>query len=227
MARLRDARVAVFGIGGVGSFTAEALVRAGVGALDLVDHDRVAVSNLNRQLFATLPAVGQYKVDAARERLLAINPQLRLTLHRLFYTPESAGEFDLSPYDYLVDAIDTVSGKLELAVRAHAAGVPLIASMGAGNKLDPTAFRVADIYETSVCPLARIMRRELRRRGIPALKVVYSQEPPLTPLEAPEPEEDAGRKIPPGSVSFVPSAAGLILAGEVVRDLIGRDRREE
>ncbi len=218
MARLARAWVAVFGLGGVGGYVVEALARSGVGALDLIDHDVVAVSNLNRQILATARTVGRLKTDAARERVLDINPFLQVRTFPVFYTPETAEEFDFTRYDYVVDAIDTVTGKLALAEQANAAAVPIISSMGAGNKLDPAAFRVADIYETSVCPLARIMRRELRKRGVDRLKVVYSQEPPLTP-RAEVPAQPEQRKLTPGSVAFVPSAAGLILAGEVVRDL--------
>lgn len=215
--RLAAARVAVFGIGGVGGYTVEALARSGVGALDLIDDDRFCPSNLNRQLFATHKTIGLYKVDVAAERIRDINPQARVITHKVFFTPETADQFDFSKYDYIVDAIDTVTGKLALVMNAERAGAPIISSMGAGNKLDPTAFEVADIYETSVCPLAKVMRRELKRRGIKTLKVVYSKEPPLTPIGAAD--ENLGRR-PPGSTAFVPSVAGLIIAGEVVKDLI-------
>ena len=220
--RLQNAKVALFGIGGVGSFTAEALIRAGVGALDLFDNDIVAPSNLNRQLIALHSTIGRYKVDAARERLLDINPNAKIGAHVLFYLPENADEVDLSGYDYIVDCIDTVASKIELAVRAEKLRVPIIASMGTGNKLDPTTFEVADISKTSVCPLARVMRQELRKRGIEHLKVVYSREIPRTPLESEGTEKPQGsRRSTPGSISFCPSGAGLILAGEVIRDLTG------
>ena len=217
MARLKAARVAVFGIGGVGGHAADALVRAGVGALDLVDNDVVSESNLNRQLFALRSTVGMPKVEAARQRLTDINPDLQLRTFQCFYLPETADQFDFSQYDYVIDAIDTVTGKLMLAEQAFHARTPILSVMGAGNKLDPTRFEVTDIYKTTMCPLARIMRKELKKRGIGALKVVYSTEPALTP--APSGEETARRAVP-GSVSFVPSVAGLIAAGEVIRDLI-------
>ena len=221
MEKLRQSRVAVFGIGGVGGYVVEALARAGIGALDLVDHDRIALSNLNRQIIATRETLGQYKVDVAEARIHSINPDCKVTIHRIFFLPETREQFMFSDYDYVVDAIDTVAGKLALVETAKAAGTPVICAMGAGNKLDPSAFRVADIYETSVCPLARVMRSECRKRGIDRLKVVYSTEPPLQPLEQSEASSSA-RRSTPGSVSFVPSVAGLILAGEVIRDLIGR-----
>lgn len=225
MERLARARVAVFGLGGVGGHAAEALARSGVGALDLVDHDRVSPSNLNRQLFAAHSTLGQYKVDAARARLADVAPAAVVRTYPVFFTPQTAGEFDFAQYDYVIDAIDTVTGKLALAEQSHAAGVPIISAMGAGNKLDPTAFRVADIYDTSVCHLARIMRKELRRRGIDHLKVVYSTEPALSPPEpsgeTPLSGADASRCPIPGSTAFVPAVAGLILAGEVVKDLAG------
>lgn len=220
MERLAAARVAIFGLGGVGGYVVEALARSGVGALDLIDHDTVSVSNLNRQILATERTVGQLKTDAARARVMEINPGVQVRTHPVFYTPETAGRFDFTQYDYVVDAIDTVTGKLALAEQARAAGTPIISCMGAGNKLDPTAFRVADIYETSVCPLARIMRKELKKRGVERLKVVYSQEFPLAPQYDASPEPGQ-RKLPPGSTAFVPSVAGLILAGEVVKDLCG------
>lgn len=221
MERLARAHVAVFGLGGVGGYTAEALVRSGVGTLDLVDSDRVSLTNLNRQILATHRTLGQYKADAARERALEINPDAVINARKVFYGPDTAGEFDFSQYDYVVDAIDTVTGKLALIQQALEAGTPVISCMGAGNKLDPAAFRVADIYETSVCPLARVMRKELKRRGVKRLKVVYSQEPPRGPEGALYQESLAGevRRQVPGSAAFVPAAAGLILAGEVVRDL--------
>lgn len=212
MEKLASSRVAVFGLGGVGGHAAEALARSGVGALDLIDHDRVSISNLNRQIIATHKTLGQYKADAAADRIADINPGCRVTVHRVFYLPEMADRFDFRNYDYVVDAIDTVAGKLTLIEAARRAGTPIICSMGAGNKLDASAFQVADIYETSVCPLARIIRRECRRRGIESLKVVYSAEEPRKP-----PQEVRA----PGSVAFVPAVAGLIMAGEVIRDLAG------
>ena len=217
MQKLESSHVAVFGIGGVGGHAAEALARSGIGALDLIDNDTVSLSNLNRQIVALRSTVGRYKADVMKERIQDINPEAKVRALRLFYLPETADELDLGKYDYIVDAVDTVTAKLELAVRAKAAGVPLISCMGAGNKLDPTAFTVTDISKTSVCPLARVMRRELKKRGITSLKVVYSTEPARTPL--PCEEEDARRAVP-GSVAFVPSVAGLIAAGEVIRDLI-------
>lgn len=246
--RLKRARVAVFGVGGVGGYAVEALARSGVGALDLIDNDVVAPSNINRQIIATVNNIGKAKVAAAAARVREINPACTVRQHRVFYLPETAAEFDFREYDYVVDAIDTVSGKLMLAEQAAKAGTPIISSMGAGNKLDPTAFRVADIYETKVCPLAKVMRRELRKRGIGSLKVVYSEEVPVRPKDAGNSEQDTeiqdgggtgggavaeretecpgsgmeGRNTPrrpPGSVAFVPSVAGLVLAGEVIRDL--------
>ncbi len=223
MERLRCARVAVFGIGGVGGYAAEALARSGVGALDLVDRDVVSRSNLNRQIIALHSTIGRSKVEVMRERILDINPEAQVRAWQLFYLPETADQFDFRQYDYIVDAVDTVTAKLELAVRAQEAEVPLISCMGAGNKLDPTGFRVADIGETFGCPLARVMRRELRKRGIPRLKVVFSPEPPRKPMA--EPEDEGSRKEgkegrpSPGSIAFVPSVAGLIAAGAVIRDL--------
>ena len=229
--RLRAARVAVFGVGGVGGYVVEALARSGVGALDLIDDDKVCLSNLNRQIIATHSTLGQYKVDAAAARVRDIDPDIQVRTYKVFYTPETADQFDFSQYSYVVDAIDTVSGKLALVMQARAAGVPVICSMGAGNKLDPTRFEVADLYETSVCPLARVMRAECRKRGIDHLKVVYSKEPPMTPRpEEAMPADAAGssparpgapKKRAPGSNAFVPSAAGLIIAGQVVCDLTG------
>ncbi len=221
MERLARARVAVFGLGGVGGYTVEALVRSGVGTLDLVDSDRVSLTNLNRQILATHRTLGRYKADVARERALEINPEAVVHARRVFYGPDTAGEFDFSQYDYVVDAIDTVTGKLALIQQALEAGTRVISCMGAGNKLDPAAFRVADIYETSVCPLARVMRKELKRQGVRKLKVVYSRELPRNPegeLYQQSLEGEVRRQVP-GSVAFVPAAAGLILAGEVVRDL--------
>ena len=232
MDRLAKSRVAVFGIGGVGGYAVEALVRSGIGTLDLVDDDRVCLTNLNRQLLATHRTIGQYKVDVAEARAYEINPDCVIHKHRTFFLPETRDQFDFSRYDYVIDAIDTVTGKLALVEAARAACTPIISSMGAGNKTDPTAFRVADIYDTSVCPLARIMRSECRKRGVTELKVVYSTEPPQRPAEHPaagcsdsasDPsatEKHAARRDIPGSVAFVPSVAGLILAGEVVMDLV-------
>ena len=213
---LGRAAVAVFGIGGVGGYAAEALARSGVGAFLLVDRDVVSVSNINRQIIATTKTVGRSKAEVMRERILDINPHARVEVRNCFFLPENAGEFDFSAYSYVVDAVDTVTAKLELVMRAREAGIPVISSMGAGNKLDPTKFQVADIYETSVCPLARVMRRELRKRGVERLKVVYSTEEALTPKKI---LSDDSRRVIPGSVAFVPSVAGLILAGEVVKDL--------
>ena len=220
MEKLAGARVAVFGLGGVGGCAAEALARSGIGTLDLIDSDRVSRSNLNRQIIATQRTIGAYKTDAAAARIHDINPQAVLHTHTVFYTPETQSLFDFTQYDYVIDAIDTISGKIALVMQAQAAGTPIICSMGAGNKLDPTAFEVADIYQTSVCPLARVMRRELRARGVKKLKVVYSREEARTPLPSDETPPEGRRQIP-GSVSFVPTVAGFILAGEVVRDLAG------
>ncbi len=219
MERLARSRVAVFGIGGVGGYAVEALARSGIGALDLIDSDRICPSNLNRQIFATCETIGRYKVDAAAERIAQIHPSCRVSVYKVFYLPDTREQFDFREFDYVVDAIDTVSGKISLVEQAYAAGTPIISAMGAGNKLDASAFEVADIYETSVCPLARVMRRELRRRGIPSLKVVYSREPPRCPPAGPA-EGEPHRPIP-GSTSFVPPVAGMLLAGEVVRDLAG------
>ena len=219
MAILAKSRVAVFGLGGVGGCVVEALARGGVGALDLVDSDRVRPSNLNRQLIATHDTLDRYKTEAAAARVKSINPDCRVTEHRVFYLPDTASLFDFSRYDYIVDAIDTVTGKLLLAEEAQRCGTPIISSMGTGNKLDPTAFRVADITETAVCPLARIMRKELKKRGIEHLKVVYSREKPLTARESSAEIPEEGCRDIPGSVSFVPTVAGFILAGEVIKDL--------
>ena len=217
--RLQKARVAVFGIGGVGGYTVEALARAGIGALDLIDHDTVSLSNINRQILATHSTVGMPKVEAARKRILDINPECRVVTHPVFYTPDTADQFDFTQYDYIVDAIDTVTGKLQLVQAAEAAGTPIICCMGTGNKLDASAFRVSDISKTSMCPLARIMRKELGKRGIRHLKVVYSQEEALTPTGWEEEAAALGKRQILGSVSFVPGAAGLILAGEVIKDI--------
>ena len=221
MERLRTARVAVFGVGGVGGYVVEALCRSGIGALDLIDDDRVSLSNLNRQIIATRDTLGMYKTEAARQRIASINPDCAVGSIPAFFTPETADRFDFSAWDYVVDAIDTVTGKLELVLRAQAAGTPVISSMGAGNKLDPGQLRVSDIYETTICPLARVMRRELRKRGVKRLKVVWSPEPALTPRreDGTVPVEN-GRRIP-GSTAFVPAAAGLLIAAEVVKDLVG------
>lgn len=226
--KLASSRVAVFGVGGVGGYTVEALVRSGIGAIDLIDDDKVCLTNLNRQLVATRKTVGLYKVDVAAERIADINPDVKVCTHKIFYMPETAAQFDFSEYDYIVDAIDTVTGKIALVVHADAAGTPIISSMGAGNKVDPTAFEVTDIYKTSVCPLAKVMRHELKRRGIKKLKVVYSKEEPIKPIgdmaDCIEPTQAARngtqRRHVPGSTAFVPSVAGLILAGEVIKDLI-------
>ena len=220
MEKLQRARVAVFGIGGVGGYTAEALVRSGIGSIDLIDPDDVSVTNINRQLFATHSNVGRPKVEVARERLLDINPNAQITLHPVFYTPETADQFDFSQYDYIVDAIDTVTGKLCLAERAFAAGVPIISCMGAGNKLNGTAFQVADISKTTICPLARVMRKELKKRGINHMKVVYTTEEAIKPVGAEEEAAAIGKRQIPGSVSYIPGIAGLLLAGEVIQDLI-------
>mgnify|MGYP001048084054 CR=1 FL=1 len=220
MERLAAARVAVFGIGGVGGHAAEALARSGIGEIDLIDSDTVSESNINRQLIATYSTIGRYKVDVMAERIGEINPQAVIHTFRSFFLPENAGEFPFTEYDYVVDAVDTVTAKIELVLRARETGVPVISSMGAGNKLDASAFKVADIYQTSTCPLAKVMRRELKKRGVEHLKVVYSQEPPLTP-EGNSETPSSGRRAVPGSVAFVPSVAGLIIAGEVVKDLAG------
>lgn len=208
--KLKKCRVAVFGVGGVGGYAVEALARSGVGAIELIDNDTVSISNINRQIIATHKTVGKYKVDVAKERILQINPNCTVTVHKTFFTPETSDEFDFEAYDYVIDAIDTVTGKIELVLSAQSAGTPIICSMGAGNKIDPTRFEVADIYKTSVCPLARVMRRELKKRGVKSLKVVYSKEEPFV-LER-----------VPASCSFVPGAAGLIIAGEVIKDLIDK-----
>lgn len=223
MERLGSSRVAVFGIGGVGGYTVEALVRSGVGTIDLIDNDVVSLSNINRQIIAAHSTIGEYKVDAAEKRALDINPNVKIFKHPVFYIPETENQFDFTQYDYIVDAIDIVSGKIALVLNANKANVPVISSMGAGNKLNPAAFEVSDIYKTSVCPLAKVMRRELKKRGVKRLKVVYSKEEPLTPNKSENQEENTGRRQTPGSVAFVPSVAGLIIAGEVVRDLIAED----
>lgn len=239
MEKLYNARVAVFGVGGVGGYVVEALARSGVGYLDLIDNDTVALSNLNRQIIATMDNIGESKVDVAKKRVLSINPEAIVTTYKTFYMPDTRNLFDFSKYDYVVDAIDTVTGKIELIMQANEAGVPIISSMGAGNKLHPELFEVTDIYKTSVCPLAKVMRRELKTRGIKKLKVVYSKEEPLKPIYISnekkldentekvnittkiESDKSVRRKAIPGSNAFVPSAAGLIIAGEVIRDLTG------
>ncbi len=222
MEKFRVSRVAVFGVGGVGGYVVEALARSGIGALDLIDSDVVCLSNINRQIIATMKTIGQYKVDAAAERVHDINPDCVVRAHRCFFLPETQDQFDFTEYDYVVDAIDTVTGKLAIIEKAKAAGVPVISSMGAGNKIDPSGFEVADIYKTSICPLAKVMRRECRKRGIDSLKVVYSREEPVTPAADasydPSPEGTARRSVP-GSTAFVPSVVGLIIAGEVINDL--------
>ena len=224
MEKLKNARVAVFGLGGVGGYVVEALARSGVGALDLVDHDTISLTNINRQILATRQTVGMDKAEAAAQRARAINPDIDVRAIKTFYLPETAQQFDFTKYDYVVDAIDTVTGKLMLVQAAKDAGTPIISSMGTGNKLDPTAFRVADIHETSVCPLARIIRKECRKRGIDKLKVVYSTEDPIKPELPPDDpawaELPEGRNALPGSVCFVPAAAGMVIAGEVIKDLI-------
>ena len=230
--KLAASRVAVFGVGGVGGYVVEALARSGIGAIDVIDGDCVALSNINRQIIATHKTIGKYKVDVAAERIAEINPNCKVSVYKIFYMPDTQDEFDFSQYDYVVDAIDTVTGKLTIVENANKCGVPVISSMGAGNKLDPTAFEVADIYKTSVCPLAKVMRRELKKRGIDSLKVVYSKEEPLKPIQDIEisSQEEcstnlesntvAKREIP-GSNAFVPSVVGLIIAGEVIKDLTG------
>jgi len=225
MEKLSKSRVAVFGIGGVGGHTVEALVRSGIGAIDIIDNDKVCLTNINRQIYATRRTIGKDKVDVAKERILEINPNVIVQTYKIFYMPDTSGQFDFSQYDYVVDAIDTVTGKIELVVRAQEANVPIICSMGAGNKVDPTAFEVADIYKTSVCPLAKVMRQELRKRNVKKLKVVYSKEQALTPIKdlalICSNETESPRKQIPGSNAFVPSVVGLIIAGEVIKDLIG------
>ena len=238
MDKLQNSRVAVFGIGGVGGYVCEALVRSGIGAFDLIDDDKVCLTNLNRQIIATRKTVGQYKTEVMRDRILEINPKAEVRIHNCFYLPENASDFDFSEYDYVVDAVDTVTAKLELIMRAKESGTPVISSMGAGNKLDASAFRVADIYKTKVCPLAKVMRRELKKRGVKKLKVVYSEEQPIRPVEdmaiscrshcicpPGATHKCTERRDIPGSVAFVPSVVGLIIAGEVVKDLTAECRR--
>lgn len=232
MEKLKNSRVAVFGIGGVGGYVCEALVRSGVGAFDLIDDDKVCLTNLNRQIIATRKTVGKYKTEVMRDRILEINPQADVRLHQCFFLPENSDKFPFEEYDYVVDAVDTVTAKIELVMKAQAMNVPIISSMGAGNKLDGSMFRVADIYKTKVCPLAKVMRRELKKRGVKKLKVVYSEEMPTRPIEdmaiscrsncicpPGAAHKCTERRDIPGSVAFVPSVAGLIIAGEVVKDL--------
>lgn len=234
MEKLAGSRVAIFGIGGVGGYVCEALVRSGIGSFDLIDNDKVCLTNLNRQIIATRKTLGKYKADVMKERMLEINPDAKVDVHKCFFLPENAGQFQFEEYDYVVDAVDTVSAKIEIVLRAQEKNIPVISCMGAGNKLDAGAFRVADIYKTKMCPLAKVMRRELKKRGVRKLKVVYSEEAPRHPLKdmsddcktdcicLPEPAlSHPERREIPGSVAFVPSAAGLIIAGEVVRDLTG------
>lgn len=226
MKKLKNSRVAVFGIGGVGGYVCEALARSGVGALDLFDNDTVSLTNINRQIIALHSTVGISKVEAAKSRILDINPMAEVHANQVFFTPENAEDFDFTVYDYVVDAIDTVAGKIALVKKARDSGVKIISSMGAGNKLDPTGFIISDISKTQVCPLARVMRKKLKEIGIPHLKVVYSKEMPITPLESGEIKGTAGRPVP-GSTAFVPSVAGLIIGGEVIKDLIYEPEREE
>lgn len=220
MDKLKSAKVAVFGLGGVGSYVVEALARSGIGALELVDHDCISLTNLNRQLFATHDTIGMDKCEAAKQRVLSIDPSIAVTARKTFYMPDTAGQFDFSGYDYVVDAVDTVTAKLALIAAAKAAGVPIISSMGTGNKLDPTKFQIADISKTTVCPLARIMRKECAKRGLKHVKVLFSTEDPIAPQCDSTEEMPEGRRALPGSVAFVPSVAGLIIAGEVIQDII-------
>lgn len=215
--RLSSARVAIFGIGGVGGYVAEALARSGVGQFDLIDSDTVNITNINRQIIATHDTLGKFKVDVAKERILSINPDAKVNVYKTFYLPENSAEFDFNNYDYVIDAVDTVTAKIEIIVNAKRANVPVISSMGTGNKLDPTRFEIADIYETTVCPLAKVMRRELRKRGIESLKVLYSKEEPVKIIA-----DENHEKPAPASIAFVPSVAGLIIAGEVVKDFINK-----
>lgn len=216
--KLKKSHVAVFGVGGVGGYAVEALARSGIGTLDLIDKDKVSISNINRQIIATDKTVGRLKAEVAAERVLDINPDITVNVYNMFYTPETSSNFDFSQYDYVIDAIDTVSGKIELVMQAEKSHTPIISSMGAGNKLDPTMFEVSDIYKTSVCPLARVMRRELKARGIKKLKVVYSKETPVTP-KIRQTDSETGKAVP-ASIAFVPSVVGLIIAGEVIKDII-------
>ncbi len=221
MESLKNKKVAVFGIGGVGGYVCEALVRSGIGAFDLIDDDKVSLTNLNRQIIATRKTVGQYKVDVMKERMLDINPDVKVNVHKCFFLPENADDFPFGEYDYVVDAVDTVTAKIELIMRAQKENVPIISAMGAGNKLEASAFKVADIYKTKMCPLAKVMRHELKKRGVKKLKVVYSEEQPITPREdiaAEVKEEGKGSRAIPGSTAFVPATAGLIIAGEIIKD---------
>ncbi len=237
MDKLKNSRVAVFGIGGVGGYVCEALVRSGVGHFDLIDDDKVCLTNLNRQIIATRKTVGKYKTEVMKERMLEINPNVDVRIHNCFFLPENADKFPFDEYDYIIDAVDTVTAKISIIMKANELGIPVISSMGAGNKLDPTAFRVADIYKTRVCPLAKVMRRELKKRGVKKLKVVYSEEQPTRPIEdmsiscrtncicPPGAEHKCTeRRDIPGSVAFVPSVVGLIIAGEVIKDLTVEER---
>lgn len=220
MEKLYHARVAVFGIGGVGGHVVEALVRSGVKEIDLIDNDTVALTNINRQIIATHKTIGKYKVDVMKDRILEINPDAVVHVHKCFFLPENAEEFHFEDYDYVVDAVDTVTAKIALVMKCQECGTPIISSMGAGNKLDPTQFRVADIYKTKVCPLAKVMRHELKKRGVKKLKVVYSEELAVQPVEISE--EDIQKRTVPGSTAFVPSVAGLIIASEVIKDLTAK-----
>lgn len=221
--KLKNSKVAVFGIGGVGGYVCEALVRSGVGAFDLIDNDEVSLTNLNRQIIATQKTIGKFKTEVMKERMLEINPEVDVTVHNCFFLPENAEDFDFESYDYIVDAVDTVTAKIELIMRAKEKNIPIISAMGAGNKLDPSRFRVADIYKTDVCPLAKVMRKELKKRGVKKLKVVYSDEKPIKPKAAPELAEQentaAKKRALPGSTAFVPAVAGLVMAGEIIKDL--------
>lgn len=221
--KLKSARVAVFGVGGVGGYTVEALARSGIGTLDIIDNDKVCLSNINRQIIATHKTIGQYKVDVAAERIRDINPDAVVNAYKTFYMPDTKDMFDFSNYDYVVDAIDTVTGKIQLVMQAKEADVPIISSMGAGNKINPAMFEVTDIYKTSVCPLAKVMRYELKRRGVKKLKVVYSKEKPLQPIASSTKADtdNSSRRSTPGSNAFVPSTVGLIIAGEVIKDILG------
>ncbi len=230
MEKLKQSRVAVFGIGGVGGYAAEALVRSGIGTIDIIDNDKISITNINRQIYALSSTVGRDKVDAAKDRILDINPDIVVNAYKVFYSPETSSQFDFSVYDYVIDAIDSVSGKIELIVKAGESNTPVISSMGAGNKLNPAAFEVSDIYKTSVCPLARVMRQELKKRNVKKLKVVYSKETPARLFDGDGEEakislpagsgESSAKKRIPGSNSFVPPVVGLIIAGEVVKDLL-------
>lgn len=220
MINLANSRVAVFGVGGVGGYAVEALARSGIGAIDLIDNDKVCATNLNRQIIATWSTVDKYKVEAMKERILDINPKCNVRIYKCFYLPENKDEFNFTDYSYVIDAVDTVTAKIQLVMQAKEDGIPIISSMGAGNKLNPTMFEVADIYDTSVCPLAKVMRRELKKREVTNLKVVYSKEKPLIPIKSEEENSSAVKRAVPGSVAFVPSVVGLIIASEVIKDLL-------